>query len=323
MKRVLVTLVMLVSLRIAHAEDEWAKNVPADTQKKAQALFGEANNLFAEEKHAPALEKYKAALALWDHPLIHFNTAVTEIRLDRILDAADDLDKALAFGAKPFPTKELYQQALDYQNLVKGRVGDISASCDQAHVHVNLDGKPWLTCPGNATARVLVGEHTLIGTDDGKLYVPETRRIVVGGGKANVERLRLRSVDSDFVLKYPYPRWIPFTIAGGGAAVALGGLAFWFAGKSQMDHFEASFASQCQTGCPASLDGSEGQRLLAEERDSAKLKGKIAVSMMIAGGAITVTGVVFIVLNKAKRVLPVEVVPNGQGGASAIYSGSF
>src|SRR5258706_1955354 len=240
MTRLLViAMFVLGAHRVALAEDEWAKNIPADTQKKAQALFGEANNLFAEEKHAPALEKYKAALALWDHPLIRFNTAVTEIRLDRILDAAADLDKALAYGAKPFPTKELYQQALDYQNLIKGRVGEVSASCEQPKVHVVLDGKAWIDCPGSASTRVLVGEHTLIGSDDAKVFVPETRRIVVAGGKANVEKLRLRSVDTDFVLKYPYPRWIPFTITGGGVAVALGGLAFWFAGRSQMDHFEA------------------------------------------------------------------------------------
>ena len=81
---------------------------------QANALFAEGNQLFAQQAHAPALEKYKAAIALWDHPLIRFNMAVTEIRLDRILEAADDLDERCATATTPF-TPELYQQALDYQ----------------------------------------------------------------------------------------------------------------------------------------------------------------------------------------------------------------
>jgi hypothetical protein len=92
-----------------------------------------------------------------------------------------------------------------------------------------------------------------------------------------------------------------------------------------MDKFEADFAMACPTGCDAALNANPNEKLLAEERDSAKLKGKIAISMMIAGGAITVTGVVLSVINsKAKRVLPnVEVTPNANGGATASYHFAF
>ena len=48
----------------------------------------------------------------------------------------------LKYGDKPFPSKELYQQALDYQSLVKGRVGEVDATCTQNNVHMLLDGKP-------------------------------------------------------------------------------------------------------------------------------------------------------------------------------------
>jgi hypothetical protein len=45
--------------------------------------------------------------------------------------------------------------------------------------------------------------------------------------------------------------------------------------------------------------------------------------MMVAGGAITVTGMVMAIINsKAKRVLPVEVTPNAQG-ATVVYHGAF
>src|SRR5664279_2990071 len=315
------TLVMLLLLaQAAYADDDWAKGVTPQNQKDANALFAEGNQLFAQQAHAPALEKYKAALALWDHPLIHFNTAVTEIRLDRILEAAADLDKALQYGDKPFPSKELYQQALDYQLLVKGRVGDVEASCKQPHVHMLLDGKPWFDCPNTAKQRVLIGEHVILGEDPTKDLVPETHKVVVASGATVAQTITLRGFDSAVVLKYPYPRWIPFTIAGGGAALALGGLAFWFAGRSQMDEFESDFATECPTGCDAGLNAKPQEKLLAEKRDSAELKGKIGISMMIVGGAITVTGTVMAIINsKAKRVLPVEITPNSQGGATVLY----
>src|ERR1700733_8189364 len=119
MKQLVIAIVLILSTHRAGAEPEWAKGVPAETQAQANKLFAEANQLFAQQAHAPALEKYRAAIALWDHPMIRYNMAVTLIRLDRILEAADNLEKALRFGQTPFSTPELYQQALDYQALVK------------------------------------------------------------------------------------------------------------------------------------------------------------------------------------------------------------
>ena len=320
----LVITLLLLAAAPAFADDDWAKGVSAQHQKDANALFAEANQLFAQQAHAPALEKYKAALALWDHPLIHFNTAVTEIRLDRILDAAADLDKALQYGDKPFPSKELYQQALDYQLLVKGRVGEVDATCTQPHVRMLLDGKPWFDCPGSGKQRVLIGEHVILGDDPTKDLVPETHKVVVASGATVAQAITLRGFDSAVVIEYPYSRWIPFTIAGGGAALALGGLAYWFAGRSQMDSFESDFAMECMSGCDKALNARPEERLLAEKRDSAELKGKIGITMMVAGGAVTVAGTVMVIINsKGKRVLPVEVSPNAQGGATVLYHGAF
>src|SRR5688572_19978738 len=98
--------------------------------------------------------------------------AVTQIRLDRILEAADDLEKALKYGEKPFKP-ELYQQALDYQTLVKGRVGFVEATCDQAGTRLLLDGKPWFDCPGTKKMRVLAGEHAVVGEKKGFLTSSE------------------------------------------------------------------------------------------------------------------------------------------------------
>ena len=316
--RAIAIVIVLALVRVAAAEPEWARGVPAETQKQANALFAEANQLFAQQAHAPALEKYQAALKLWDHPLIRFNMAVTLIRLDRILEAADNLDRALRFKEAPFASKELYQQALDYQALLRGRVGTVEVKCDQGAARVSLDGAPWFACPGVQQKRVLAGEHAVVAEKQG--YMTRSERLVVAGGATASADLRLVPIERAVKLEYKYPRWVPWTIAASGAALGVGGVAVWLAGKSQMDRFQADFALACQMGCKPDLSDQPG---LASERDSAKLKGAIGMGMMIGGGAVAVGGVLGVVLDRPRRVLPnLEVAPQ-PGGATARLGWSF
>jgi hypothetical protein len=302
----------VVSVAPAAADPKpWAVGVPEAQQDKANAIFEEGNQLFAQQAHAPALEKYRAALALWDHPLIRFNLAVTLIRMDRPLDAAEELDKALRYADLPFK-KDLYQQALDYQALLKGRVGYLEATCDQAGASVLLDGKPWFACPGTQKLRVMAGEHVVVG--ELRNHLTSSQRIVVVGGATSREKVALVPLESAVILKYPYPRWVPYGITGAGVAVGLGGLGVWLAGRSQMRDFEDNFRAVCPAGCPSDLAGNQALR---DQRDSAQLKGTIGISMMVAGGAITVGGVVMAILNRPQRLLPkVEIAPTS-GGMSA------
>lgn len=317
MKLVLALVLVLAprAVRADDAPDPWEAGVPLEQRTKANALFAEANQLFAQQAYGPAFEKYKAAIALWDHPLIRFNMAVTEIRLDHILDAADDLDKALHYGEAPF-THELYGQALDYQALVKKQVGELEVSCTQAGAHVQVDGKPWLACPGSAKQRVLAGAHAVVAESEG--FMTQSRQVIVAGGATATSAIELVPIATAVKLVYPYNRMLPLAIGGGGAALALGGLGVWFLGSRQMDRFQSDLTKQCPTGCVIADHPS-----LADEHDSAQLKGKIGIAMMAVGGAAAVTGVVLAVLDKPKRITPpVEVAPTA-GGAMAVLRGRF
>jgi hypothetical protein len=319
-KRLLVVVVLLLTSR-AYADVPWAQGVSKDNQTQANALFAEANQLFAQQAHAPALEKYKAAIALWDHPLIQFNMAVTLVRLDRILEAAESLDRALRFDAAPFPSPEQYQQALDYQKLVAGRVGTLGAECKQQGVSILLDGKPWFTCPGTRSVRVLAGEHVVVAEAKGMMTV--SRRSVVVGRGSSMASFQLLPIEDVVKLEYPTPRWIPWTVGGAGAAIALGGLGLWFAGNSAMDRFEARFEKLCPDGCSDQLDANDTERDLANQQNSARLEGNIGVGMMLAGGAITVGGVVWVIINRPRRVLPTLEVAPTNGGMTASTSWRF
>jgi hypothetical protein len=297
----------------------WAEGVPQDVQDKAGALYEEGNTLFGNQSHTAALEKYKAAIKLWDHPLIRFNLAVTEIRLERILDAADNLEASLRFGAKPFKP-ELYQNALDYQALIKGRVGYIEVSCDQTGAKVILDGKPFMDCPNTKKIRVLAGEHSIVAEKQSFLTFSE--KFVVEGSATVTEKVKLVPLDSAITYKYPYRRWIPWTMVGLGVALGLSGTGTWFLGQNQMDQFEADFTTQCQNGCEPGLTAPE-HRALAAQRDSAILKGQIGIGMMGVGGAVMLTGLVLAIMNRPTKIMPnVEVAPK-TGGAVTTVGWSF
>lgn len=322
MNRLVVMAALLSALsglaQPVHADTTpWSQGVPERTQDKANALFEEGNALFAQQAHAPALEKYRAAVAIWDHPLIRFNLAVTLIRLDRSLEAADELERALRYGETPFK-KDLFSQALDYQALLKRQVGYVEATCDQAGASVLLDGKPWFSCPGTKKIRVLAGEHALVGELSN--YLTSSQRLVVAGGATVSEKVKLVSLESAVILKYPYRRFIPYTITVTGLAVGIGGLGVWLLGRSQMTDFETNYGRECPMGCPKDLPGNS---LLGGLRDSAELKGTVGITMMVTGGAVTVAGIVMTVLNRPQRTLPkVEVMPTS-GGITASTRWSF
>jgi hypothetical protein len=220
--RLAIIVLLVASVRLAHADQPWEQGVSAADQTKANQLFAEANQLFARDAHAPALAKYRAAIAIWDHPLIRYNMAVTLIRLDRVLEAAENLDAALRFDAAPF-TGDTYRQALDYQRLVRGRVGFIRARCNITGARITLDGKDWVSCPANAAQRVLSGEHLIVGERPG--YQTLSRRVLVTGGQTQTPSL-------DFVpsggRRAWYQRWY---VLGAASVLVLGasGAAVYYA----------------------------------------------------------------------------------------------
>jgi hypothetical protein len=314
-KRLLVVVVLLLTSR-AYADVPWAQGVSKDNQTQANALFAEANQLFAQQAHAPALEKYKAAIALWDHPMIRFNMAVTLIRLDRMLEAADELEKALRFGATPF-TPELYEQALDYQALVKKQLGVIEVTCTEPGAHIVLDGKPWFDAPGTKQLRTTSGEHSILGEKKG--YMTVARRVVVTGGKTAKESVQLFPVESAIVVEYKHPRWMPWTLGGISAAIGAGGIALLVVGNNQTDRFTDAFIRECPSGCDLSMHPE-----LAKDQDSAMLKTNLGMGMLIGGGVTVVGAIVWGVTNRrTRRIGPhLEVSPSASG-ATATASWTF
>ena len=135
-------LVIVFALRVAAWADTepWKQGVTPERQQTAQQLLEDGNVQFLERNYAVALAKYESAIAVWDHPAIRFNMVRTLVQLGRFVEAYDNLDLALKYGAAPL--ENVYKEALSYQALLANKVATIVIMCTQDGVQVTLDGQP-------------------------------------------------------------------------------------------------------------------------------------------------------------------------------------
>jgi tetratricopeptide (TPR) repeat protein len=306
--RGVVMFCVLLHASMAAAEKPWEAGITPKTRATAQALFEAGNQLFAQQAHAPALEKYKQAIALWDHPLIRLNMAVTELELDRVLEAADDLDAALRFGAAPFSDEE-YRNALDQQELIAKRVGYIEASCTEPDAQVLLDGAPWLSCPASAKRRVLVGTHVLVGEKDE--YVTIARRVTIAASATSTESLRFTRQESAVELSDdPVPLWRSPWIWSSAALLAAGtGVTFHILAREDQDRLDRIIADS------AHHDFAEAEALV-ERGDR---RATLATSFYIGAGALVVAAVTFALWPRSRS--PVSASTQARLGLSIAPSG--
>ena len=102
----------------------------ATKKADAKALLAAGKALFLEHKYAEPLESYKQAIAEWDHPAIRFNIVRCLIQLDRAVEASENLDAALKYGATPLEDT-VYAEAIAYQKLLANQTGELEVSCEQ------------------------------------------------------------------------------------------------------------------------------------------------------------------------------------------------
>src|SRR3954469_25031644 len=99
----------------AHADTPpWSVGVTDAQKAEAQKNLDAGNALFLDKKYAEALEKYRAAVAAWDHPAIRFNIVRCLIQLDKAVEASDNLKLALKYGSAPLE-EAVYTEALSYE----------------------------------------------------------------------------------------------------------------------------------------------------------------------------------------------------------------
>jgi len=318
--KVWIILAILASAAIATADDQpWARGVTEQQKAEAKHHLDAGNVFLLDNQYKEALAEYEQAIAVWDHPAIRFNMVRALIALDRTLDAADSLDKALAYGAAPLDDV-VYREALNYQRLIANQIAKLEVTCGQQDVKVSFDGAPLLQCPGSKSVRTTAGSHAVVGT--GPTLLTQTFDVALSPGKSQRIEVKLRSLDSATRTRTRWAAWKPWAVVGGGVALGGVGVLFEVLARGSRDAYNERLASaECQAGCAAD------DSVLVDAESRMKLQDRVAIGALLAGSAVIVTGVVLIVLNRPYSYVPdqsIRITPTaGPDGAGVLLQRDF
>jgi hypothetical protein len=270
--------------------------VPLAQRQAATRIFQEGNVLIREGLFTHAADKYREALALWDHPGFRYNLAIAQINLDQPIAAYENLLQATRHGAAPLG-EDLYQNAQNFLALLDGQLAEIEVVCDEPGAAVTLDGKPLFVGPGQRTLMALPGGHVLMASKHGRL--PDSEQIVLAPGQR--ARFALAPEYPDRVLTVRrWPAWRPWAVAGAGAVVMVGGGYLDWRAEQGFDRFDRALAGACTgtRGCEASDVAASAYA----ERDRARALQWSARATYLAGGAVLAGSAVLLYINRERQV---------------------
>jgi len=315
--------VIVMLAGVAQAEPTarpWAAGVSDEHQARALELLGRGNEQMDRDDYAKAVEIYREAVAVWDHPAIRYNLALAEIHLDRPREADEDLARALRYPEALEP--EIRQQAVVYQRLVHAQVVRLTVDCVDPGTHIELDGKPVEgTCPGTLVQSLLPGPHHLIATKPG--YVTRTIDHDWSGGSDPHEKIDLMTYEEATVTRRRWARWKPWAITGAGLAIAGVGLGFELQSAATFRSYDKAVAVLCPDHPCAP------PQLVTDAYSDARRDNKIAIGLFVAGGATLAAGGVLLWLNReiAEQVgyehAPVVTASFGRNSSSVAVQASF
>lgn len=172
-----------------------------------------------------------------------------------------------------------------------------------------------------ALTGALLGRGGLASADELPSDAPATTNgETAPSPSGEVAQTELVPTNERVVVTYRWPRWIPWSVLGGGVAIAGIGFLIRHSGSSQMDEYDRRVQETCSAmGCnladPQTLDEKE----LVELRDSAERRHSIGFVTMLAAGAVALTGGVLVLMNRPERhVMKVDLVPAPGGGTATV-----
>jgi len=288
----------------------WAKGISQDQQRAAVALFEAGNGLLKESIFLKAVENYRKALALWDHPGIHYNLALALLNLDQPIEVHEHLIAAMAYGPEPLEN-EKFEYARNYKTLVEKQLARVEITCDSPGAVVTMDGQKLFVAPGRYAGMVRPGAHSILATREG--YVPSDMSRTILPGETTKLDLKLYTNDDLIQYRRRWPAATPWLVVGAGVAMAAGSGWMHMQARDNLGTFDRGIVA-CG-GCLLTPN-------LADTLNRGKTLQTAAIGGYALGGAALVTGAVLVYLNQPEpyRVDPkdkqLEVV-----GISPVLSG--
>jgi hypothetical protein len=299
-------------LATAQQEDArpWAKGVTPEEQRKALALFNEANGMLRDALFPKAAEKYREALTHWDHPAIHYNLALALVNLDQPVEMDAALEKALIYGAAPLG-EDKFDRAKDFKLLVEKQLVKVEYTLNEPDSILIIDGKEVQKGPGTYSALVRAGEHSIAARAPG--YSPTQLNLKLGGGETSRLELKLFT-DAELTReKRKMPSWVPWSVVGAGVVFGGVGALMHTSAKNGFADYDQAI-SDCAAVDPTGGCADPSPATFAL-KSSAESKQTLAATFYVVAGLTVGAGVALVVINRPKtyRIDPLEKLDAGGG----------
>jgi tetratricopeptide (TPR) repeat protein len=289
------------------------QSAPLQPSSLAAELFAEGTALYKQWHFDKAEEKFREALAHWEHPIIHLYLSRALEKQGRLVEAHASLQQALRPGAEALPPEDV-QVAEELQKSLESRLAQIDVSCDVPGAEVSLDGEDWFTAPGRQRRMTSAGQHVLIARKPG--YFPVAEPVSLIPGKQT--RVMLRMTADVVHVERRWQPWQPWAMAGTGIVMSLTGR--WFRQQAASDYasFEKALDSCRQTiSC---------QMVPTQRLDSGEWKEIVGTSSLVVGGTVVAAGLAGVLFNlpstwrsePASGVEKLDIAPMIAGDAAGI-----
>ena len=131
------------------------------------------------------------------------------------------------------------------------------------------------------------------------------------------------SIEAHVATRRPWPAWMPWAVAGAGAAVtAAGGVLYWRAARNY-ERFDMEFVERCASGCAPDDPNTSTDRLHRAEWQEQAAKISFAT-----GGAVLAAGLVLMLVDgleseheQRRDLAGISVVPSFSSGTAGITAG--
>jgi hypothetical protein len=273
----------------------WYCGISEEHKQHSMELYEQGNQLFDDSLFPDAVVSYRAALAYWDHPGIHYNLMLALVALDQTIEAYESSIEALRHGANALEPEE-QRRARDYHRLLRGRIAELTVECDEPGAEVTLNGKNILRGPGKAHVSVLPGQHELVARKPGYLATHHTL-VLVPQTPTSVHLRMLPSAEA-LVTTRRWNTWQPWAVVGAGVGVGLiGGLLEWRSDVNNVQ-FARLFEKDCGKGCEATDFSDE----MESRQRRYRWYRRLGHGASVASGAAMVGGLVLVYLNSPHQI---------------------
>jgi hypothetical protein len=309
--------IALLSGAHSHASDRpWAEGVTKERQDKALALFTEGTAYLKDAYFKRAVDRYREALGLWDHPAIHFNTAKAMMNLDQPVEAHDHLDRAMRFGGAPLDAAQVAQIPELKAQLFANELAELNISLSEPAASLRVNGAEVARDAKAWKGLVRAGKTVVLATKDG-FQPTQLSETFSAGTRPNVD-LTLVKIDLNVRYYREMAVWKPWTVLGAGVLGVGAGVAFNLLGQKAYTAYDDSVL-RCADVSPAAVENlgvgvsndiyyactpdSPGAALIdTESRDRGDLYKTLSIASYAVGGATLATGIALLYINREKVI---------------------